>query len=180
VSALRRPVTPYTAKLVNAGELLACIHEIGWKESLKPLYGADDFSWLIGEAAKNLWGELRTMTVSNPEGELRGWFVYYGTPGGSSLVLQIGVRGKEDFRDTLSALFRDAWDIGSVCVKGASIPQYLTAMTELHCLFRHPYDRVVAHSKDPAIANAIKTGEAAISRLDGNGWLRFSRDPWDR
>jgi hypothetical protein len=38
--------------------------------------------------------------------------------------------------------FQDAWQQGSICVKVASIPQYMTVMTKLHC-FRHPQDRVV-------------------------------------
>jgi hypothetical protein len=90
------------------------------------------------------------------------------------------VRQKGDFKNTLLALLQDAWQQGSVCVKGASIPQYLTTMTEQHCFFRHPYDRVVIHSKNPEIANAIRRGVAAITRLDGIGWLRFSRENWDQ
>jgi hypothetical protein len=65
-------------------------------------------------------------------------------------------------------------------VKGAAIPQYLTAMTELQCIFRHPHDRVVIHSRNPEIANALRTGEAAITRLDGIGWLRFASENWEQ
>ena len=90
------------------------------------------------------------------------------------------MKAKDDARNVLLALFRDAWEQGSVYVKGAAIPQHLTAMTQLHCIFRHPYDRVVLHSRNREIADAIRTGEAAITRLDGIGWLRFSSEKWDQ
>jgi hypothetical protein len=179
VAPLREPVSAYSAELVSAEDLLKCIQEVGWSAELRPLYTPETFPWLMREAAQNQWGTLRMMTVSNAGGELRGWFVYYATPGGASLVLQIGVRSKEDFSDTFAALLRDAWRQGSACVKGAAIPQYLTAMTKMHCIFRHPYDRVAMHSNNPAIVNAFRTGDAAMTRLDGIGWLRFSREKWE-
>lgn len=179
VPVLRAPVSTYQAKLVSAEEMLSCIQEIGWREALKPCYAPDAFAWLIREAAKARHGDLRLLTVANESGVRSGWFIYYALRGGASFVLQIGVRRKEDFTATLLALFQDAWQQGLVCVKGASIPQYVTAMTEQHCFFRHPHDRVVIHSKNPEIANAIRLGQAAITRLDGIGWLRFSRENWE-
>jgi hypothetical protein len=180
LAILRAPVSPYGSKPVSTAELLECIQQLGWREALKPSYSSDTFPWLIDEAAQSKWGALRMLTVSNAEGERCGWCIYYAVPGGQAFVLQIGVRRKEDFRNVLLALFRDAWQQGSVCVKGAAIPQYLTAMTELHCFFRHPQDRVVVHSGNPDIASALRTGEAAITRLDGIGWMRFSRETWDQ
>jgi hypothetical protein len=177
---LRQPASPHHSKLVTAEELLGCIQELGWREALKPSYSPEAFSWLMREAAKSQQGDLRMVTVSNAEGVRCGWFIYYALRGGASFVLQIGVRRKDDFKNTLLALFQDAWQQGSVCVKGASIPQYLTSMTEQHCFFRHPDDRVIIHSKNSEIANAIRRGEATITRLDGIGWLRFSRENWDQ
>jgi len=179
-SALQEPVSSYTSRLVSAEELLRCIQELGWREALKPRYTQESFPWLMTEAAKSRLGSLRLMTVSNAEGERCGWFIYFAARDGAAFVLQIGLRDKGDFKNTLLALFRDAWQQGSVCVRGASIPQYLTAMTELHCIFRHPHDRVAIHSRNREIANAVRMGEAAISRLDGIGWLRFSQEQWDQ
>lgn len=178
-SPLRAPVSPYRSTVVDADELLTCITELGWRESLKPSYSSPSFQWLMGEAAKARHGDLRMATVTNPEGVRCGWFVYYASAGGAAFVLQIGVRKRENFENTLLALFQDAWQQGSVFVRGASIPQYLTALTEQQCFFRHPHDRVVVHSRNPEIANAIRMGEAALTRLDGIGWLRFSRENWD-
>jgi Acetyltransferase (GNAT) domain len=177
---LRKPISPYHSKLVTAGELLECVKELGWREALRPSYSLETFSWLMIEAAKSRQGDLRMVTVSDAERVRCGWFIYYALRDGASFVLQIGVRRKDDFKNTLLALFQDAWQQGSVCVKGAAIPQYLTTMTEQHCIFRHPDDRVLIHSRNPEIANAVRRGEAAITRLDGIGWLRFSRENWDQ
>ena len=46
--------------------------------------------------------------------------------------------------------------------------------------FRHLYDRVVIHLKNAEIINAIRLGEAAITRLEGVGWLQLSRENWDQ
>jgi hypothetical protein len=180
LAPLREPATAYSFRFVGAGELLECIQQVGWREPLRPLYTRETFPWLIREAAKARYGELRTVVVSNPKGVPCGWFVYYAAKGGASFVLQLGVGRPDDFKETLRALFRDAWEQGSACVKGASIPQFLRVMTEEHCFFRHPDDRVLIHSRNPEIANAIRMGEAAITRLDGIGWLRFSREQWDQ
>jgi hypothetical protein len=179
-AALRPPVSPYRSKLVSAEELLSCIQELGWQEALHPSYNPGAFSWLMREAAKSRQGDLRMLTVSNDDGVRSGWFIYYAMPGGASLVLQLGVRGRDDFTNTLLALFQDAWQQGSVCVKGAAIPRYLAEMNQQHCFLRHPHDRAVVHSKNPQLAHEIRLGEAAITRLDGIGWLRFSREDWDQ
>jgi hypothetical protein len=178
LKVLQRPVSQYWSKMVSAEELFGCIQELGWRETLKPIYSREAFLWLMREAAKTQVG-FRMATVSNAEGIRSGWFIYYAIRGGASFVLQIGVRRKEDFKNTLLALFQDAWQQGSALVKGSLIPQYLTVMTEQDCFFRHPYDRVVIHSKNSDITNAIRLGEAAITRLDGIGWLRFPRENWD-
>jgi hypothetical protein len=179
LAMLRKPESPCHSVPASPDELLDCIREIGWREPLKPRYSPETFPWLLREAAASRMGKLRTMVVSDAEGRRIGWFVYYAVPGGASFVLQIGVRGKANFRQTLLALFADAWGQGSVCVKGAAIPEYLTDMTELGCIFRHPYDRVVVHSRTREITDAVRAGRAALTRLDGIGWLRFSQESWE-
>ena len=179
VPPLRRPVSQYQRKLVSADELLECITSLGWREPLRPSYSSPSFQWLMSEAAKAKRGDFRMVTVTNPEGVCSGWFIYYANRGGAASVLQIGIRRRYDFKNTLAALFLDAWEQGSACIKGASIPQCLTALTEQHCFFRHPLDQVLIHSRNPEIAAVVRLGEAALTRLDGTFWFRFSSENWD-
>jgi hypothetical protein len=178
LGALRPPLSIFTAKPVESPELFDCMVKVGWRESLKPAYSLSSFSWLMAQAAQSKLGNLRLLAISDGEGVSRGWAIYYVSPGGASWVLQIGVGRPDDFRETLRALFRDAWVQGSACIKGASIPQYLTILTEESCFFRHPDDRVLLHSRNPAISHALRSGEAAISRLEGISWMRFARENW--
>lgn len=177
LSMLQEPRSPFSSKLVSAEELLECIQEIGWHEPLKPVYSLPSFSWLMSEAAKAL-NNFRMLTVTNSEGARCGWFVYYAVRGGASYVLQIGVRRRDHFENTLLALFRDAWQQGSACVKGQSIPKYLSGLTRQNCFFRHPNAATLVHSKNPDITNTVRCGDAVLTRLDGECWLRFAGERW--
>ncbi len=179
VRPLSPPVSQYRRKLVLADELLECITSLGWREPLRPAYSSPSFQWLMREAAKAKHGDFRMATVTNPEGVRSAWFIYYASHGGKASVLQIGIRRRYDFKNTLAALFLDAWEQGCACIGGASIPQYLTALTGQHCFFRHPLDQVLIHSRNLEIASVVRLGEAAITRLDGTFWYPFSRENWD-
>ncbi len=177
--AFRLPASPYSSRLVSAEELFACIQEIGWREPLKPAYELPSFRWMMSEVAKaHSLGELRMTTVQDPKGVRCGWFAYCAKPGGTAYVLQIGVRRRDQFDSTLLALFRDAWQAGCIVVKGQSIPQFLTKLTEQFCLFRHASSAALVQSRDPDLLNTVRAGEAALTFLDGESWLRFSSEDW--
>ncbi|HEX4278157.1 MAG TPA: GNAT family N-acetyltransferase [Bryobacteraceae bacterium] len=175
---LRKPDSPFSSTPASPEELLDCIHEIGWREPLKPVYSEPSFSWLISQAAGVPGENLRTMIVRNPEGLRCGWFVYRIRKNGDAFVLQLGIRRRDHFAPTLRALFRDAWEQGAATVKGQSIPKYLTALTSEHGIFRHPTAATLVHSNNPDIANTVRLGDAALTRLDGECWLRFASDDW--
>jgi hypothetical protein len=124
-------------------------------------------------------GEFCMATVRNPAGELCGWYVYYAKPGGPATVLQIGARGPQHFDHVLIALFRDAWRQGCSSVKGQAIPQYLVSLSNQSCLFRQLCTCVVCHSGDVDLVDTILRGEAALSNLDGEAWMRFSVESWE-
>jgi hypothetical protein len=180
VKALRRPESTYESRPATVDEIFQCIQEIGWREPLTPAYDMESFRWLISQIAalRNTAGELRMATVYSPDGVLSGWCLYTCKPGGPAGVLQIGVRRRDQFDLVLRALFRDAWSDGASSVKGQATPCYLVNLTENYCLFRHPNTSVMFQSRDKDIADAIHEGKAALSRLDGECWMRFAFDPW--
>jgi hypothetical protein len=174
-----RPASRYSARMAAAGELLASIQEAKGREPLRPLYSPDEFGWLMAQAASaSNAGQLRMMTVHSPDGDRRGSFVYYSKPGSEAYVLQIGWHWQGDFPEVLRALFQDAWDQGASAVKGQAIPQFLTTLSEQQCIFRQMNSCVAGYSRDPDILNSLLLGDAAISRLDGECWLRFQGDDW--
>ncbi|WP_155121134.1 hypothetical protein [Bryobacter aggregatus] len=172
------PSSPFQTLDVDANGLFDTITEIGWKEKLKPKYERESFTWLLQEAAAAPSGELRKKVVYDQTGKACGWFVYYLNPGGVCSVLQIYSRRTDQFRGVLRALFADAAQGGGACVKGQSQPKQLVDLTEEHCLFRQPNSSVLVQSRDTAITAAIHRGDAALSRLDGECWLRFAPEKW--
>jgi hypothetical protein len=174
------PESSYISERVNDSDLLQCIQKIGWREPLKPFYEPQSFRWLMSQAASaSTRGEFCMATVRNPAGELCGWYVYYAKPGGPATVLQIGARGPQHFDHVLIALFRDAWRQGCSSVKGQAIPQYLVSLSNQSCLFRQLCTCVVCHSGDVDLVDTILRGEAALSNLDGEAWMRFSVESWE-
>jgi hypothetical protein len=179
LGVLQRPKSPYSYKLASAAELLECMQEVRGREALKPAYSMPSFGWLMEQAGKGPGHKgFRMVIVHGPDGARCGWFVHYATPGRPAYVLQVGCHRRHQFADVLLALFQDAWDQGASAVKGRAIPQFVTALTEQHCLFRAPYSSVIGYSRDPEIMNAFQTGDTTLSRLDAGAWLRFSAEEW--
>ena len=174
-----RPHSRYSARLASARELLCAIQDQRGREPLRPVYTPSQFDWLMTQAARaTKLGQLRMMTVHSPGGEPAGSFVYYAKPHAAAYVLRVGWRRRGHFPEILRALFQDAWDQGASAVKGQAIPQFLTALSGQQCQFRQLESSVVACSADRDILNSFLLGDAAISRLDGECWLRFSTEPW--
>jgi hypothetical protein len=164
---------------VPADELFDTIEQLSWKEALRPAYERDSFRWLITEAAgARSAGILRLSMVCCNEGTPCGWFVYWAKPNGPASLLQLGVRRRDQFDGVFLALLQDATEQGCSCVKGQAMPKYLVNLTNLRCLFRQPQTSVLVHSRDSDLLNVIHRGDAALSRLDGEAWLRFSGEDW--
>jgi hypothetical protein len=177
--ALRPPVSKCTSTPLKVEQLYCCVQEVGWCEALKPSYGLPSFQWLMAQVASNRSaGDLLMAAVHDPSGHLCGYYVCQAKRGGHASVLQIGVRRHDLFDDVLGALFRDVWQHGSTSVKGQAIPFALVNLTNQYCLFRQAHTCVLFQTKDPAIADAILRGDAALSRLDGECWLRFAVESW--
>lgn len=177
--ALRPPNSRCTSTPLSADELYKCMQEVGWRETLKPSYDAQSFRWMMSQVASNRSaGDLLMTAVHDAAGNLCGYYICQAKRGGHAQLLQIGVRRRDQFDDVLGALFRDAWRHGACTVKGQAIPTALVNLTNQYCLFRQAHTSVLFQAKDPAITEAIFRGDAALSRLDGEWWLRFATEAW--
>lgn len=179
VRFLARPDPPFPARPASADQLLNAMQSIGWRNALKPSYDAASFSWLIGQTADaTQHGELRLAVVKGSEGETLGCFAYFAKPRGVATVMQFSARHRA-FLPVFEALLRDAWDQGSAAVRGQVIPACLTHFTEQHCSLRHLGSGVLIHSRNAALLAAVLRGDAALSRLDGEWWMRFAVAEWE-
>lgn len=176
--AVRPPATAFPSQTAAADDMLACIREIGWRDPLQPVYEPAAFRWLLAQAATaGNRGVLRPAVVRDANGSLAGWYVYHAKRGGRSTVLQMGARNRK-FDGVFEALLRDAWEQGASAVGGAALPRYLLPMSMLHSRFRYIGNGCLIHARETKILSCVLQGEAALSRLDGEWWMRFSDGDW--
>ena len=142
-------------------------------KSLRPDYEEHSLGWLLEQASKKkCHGTLRKALVRNAAGEIVGWYLYYLNPGGISQVLQL-VATKKSIRRVLDQLFFHAWRSGSFAVTGRMDPDFATDFSEERCLFSFSGPRMLVHSRHADLREAIQRGDAFLTRLEGEWWMRL-------
>ncbi len=153
--------------------LLEQLPEFAAKKSLYPEYDEQSLRWLMERASeKKGHGRLRKALVRNECGQIAGWYLYYLNPDGISQVLQLAAT-KNSFRRVLGQLFFHAWRMGSYAVSGRLDPEFATDFSEQRCLFSFTGPRVLVHSKRADLLEAIHRGDAFLTRLEGEWWMRL-------
>ena len=141
--------------------------------ALQPVYDARSLAWLLEQAArKTLQGRLRARAVRDPERRLIGWYLYYLRAGGISEVVQIAALGGS-FDSVLQRLLTDAWRNGAAAVRGRLDPRFARELSHRHCWLRTDGTWTLVHTRHPEIMAALQQGEAFLSRLEGEWWMRF-------
>jgi len=141
--------------------------------SLQPAYDERSLPWLLEQAArKTQQGKLRARAVYDNKQGLIGWYLYYLQAGGVSEVVQITARN-EMFDRVLRALLTDAWRHGAAAIRGRLDPRFAQELSNQHCWMRTDGTWTLVHSRQPEILAAIHQGDAFLSRLEGEWWLRF-------
>jgi hypothetical protein len=74
----------------------------------------------------------------------------------------------------LQRLLADAWRHGAAAVRGRLDPRYVQELSRRHCWLRREESWTLVHSRHPDIMAAIHQGNAFLSRLEGEWWLRWT------
>jgi hypothetical protein len=109
--------------------------------------------------------------VRDTKGEIIGWYLYYVKPGGVAQVLQFGGKA-QSIGQVLNHLFYQAWRQGAVAISGQMEPKFALELSRNRCRFSWP-GGVVVQSRNQGILNSIYRGDAVLTRLDGEWWMRF-------
>ncbi len=158
---------------LNGEMLLEQLPKFSQTKSLCPDYDELSLGWLLGQAEKKKsQGRLRRAVVRNSGGQIAGWYLYYLNPLGICQVLQL-VATKHSIRRVLDRLFYHAWRLGSFAVSGRLDPEFVPALSEAHCLFSFHGPQMLVYSKQPELLEAVQRGDAFLSRLEGEWWMRF-------
>jgi hypothetical protein len=144
---------------------------------LRPLYDLPSLEWLLEQvAAKKRHGRLQARLLRDANGKMAGWFLYYLEEGGVSRVIQLAAR-HDRVRPTLEHLFQHASDRGAVALEGRMDPRFSEELGKMQCFFRNCGELTLLHSRDPALLAPLLSGNAFLTRLEGEWWLRFHGEP---
>ncbi len=153
--------------------MLAHLPDVMDGSALQPTYDAHSLAWLLEQAArKKRHGTLRARAVRDGERGLIGWYLYYVRAGWTGEVVQIAARNGW-FGRVLQRFLADAWRHGAVAVRGRLDPRYVQELSDQHCWLRQEGPCTLVHSRHAEVMAAIQQGDAMLSRLEGEWWLRF-------
>jgi len=142
--------------------------------ALQPVYDAGTFAWLLEQTGgKTRHGNLRSRAVFDGKRQLIGWYLYYSNAGGVSEVVQIAAKGGS-FDQVLQRLLADAWKNGAAALRGRLEPRFVQELSDRHCWLRREGSWTLIHSRHADVMAAIQQGDAFLSRLEGEWWMRFA------
>lgn len=170
---LHREDTELAEDALDPATMLAHLPDVMNGSVLLPTYEAHSLAWLLDQTRlKKRHGTLRARAVLDGERRLIGWYLYYVQAGRVSEVVQIAARDGW-FDRVLQRLLADAWAHGAVAVRGRLEPRYAQELSDRHCWLRREGPCTLVHSRHADIVAAIQQGDAFLSRLEGEWWLRF-------
>jgi hypothetical protein len=161
-----RPVAGHTSEDLDPETLVNCLPTVCRERPLRPDYDARSLEWLFEVMSDaNPTKPLRKQLVRNAQHEVVGWFLYFLERGGESSVVQMAAN-KRSAEAVLQMLLADAWNQGSVVLSGRFEPGFVEPLSSNRCALSHgPW--MLVHSTQPDVLDAIFSGEAFLSRLEG-------------
>lgn len=175
-SPLRIERSELEGRELSSETLLEGIREFSRKQLLVPDYSIESLRWLLGEAAeKQEYGALRKVALFDKADSLVGWYLYYPNPGKAGQVLQCAGR-PSSISEVLSHLFYDAFQLGSLAVIGRFEPGIAQVLSEKSCIIVQRASYVQAISKNPLVMEALYSGKAFFTRMEGEWWTRLQGD----
>jgi hypothetical protein len=169
---LSKPRSGTAEPVTDPSVFMDCVGQFSADRTLRPEYDLSSFQWLIGKAMEQkTHGELQLEIVRDGPGEIVGCYAYYVRAGRTAQVLQFA--GKPRHRAlVLGHLFYRAHQKGAVAVSGQLEPAFARLLSQNHCLFTWS-GGVLIQSRHEKLLNAIHHGDASLSRLDGEWWMKF-------
>jgi hypothetical protein len=152
--------------------LLEQIPQFAAHYALHPDWDRTSLAFFLRHAArKGRHGELFRRMVYDRKGAPVGCYLYYGRPRQIAFVLQILAR-PEAVDAVVANLISHAERQGCVAVRGRTQPHLLEALLRHRCvLFRRSSTTVYSSNAD--LMAAIRSGDAFIIGLAGEGWTRL-------
>jgi hypothetical protein len=157
----------------DASGIVADFPPVAGAASLQPVYRADAMRWLLRQCeGRKGFGTVRARRVLDAARRPLGWFVYYLRPGSVCEVLQLAATAAAHGA-VLEVLLADAWRHGGAAMRGRLEHLNPAELARARCPLRWEGPATVIHSRRREIIDAVHRGDAFLSRLDGEWWMRF-------
>jgi hypothetical protein len=158
---------------LDPATMLSHLPDVMDGSALQPVYDARSLAWLLDQTGRKMrHGTLRARAVLKSDRKLIGWYLYYLQPNAVSEVVQLAALDGS-FDQVLQRLFADAWGHGATAVCGRLDPRHAQELSTRHSWFRREGPWTLVHSRHADLMAAIHRGDAFLSRLEGEWWLRF-------
>lgn len=117
-------------------------------------------------------GPLRKTIVRDTHGKPLGWYIAYFPRGDTGEVLQV-IATPRTIASVLARLIYDAGCAGVVALNGRVDGALIQAYSDAYCVFSMRGPWTMVHSRDESIVGRFHSGEAVLSRLEGEWCARF-------
>lgn len=156
---------------MDAAAISQSLPRITASRALRPTYSAGTANWMLETLTTNpARGGLHKRMVRD-KGRVIGWYLYYLQADGMAEVIQLGA-DESSIDVVLDHLFHQAAADGAVAVSGQVDPMLFRALAGRQCVFHHENDSwMLVHARNPEIRDAINSGRAFISRMEGEWWI---------
>jgi hypothetical protein len=178
---VRLPSTPFSLSEpttsnvdIHSELLLTGIQQFSKHYLLRPIYDLASLEWLLGTLRANTHrGRFGGMGIYQ-ESQFIGLCLYYLT---TTRVVEIMLlAAREDARDAvLHHVMYAARQLGGIGLSGRLEPKFLTSFADHNCLMKCG-DWAFFHAKSRDLIDIINGGDAFLSPLEGELWLRSPMD----
>lgn len=150
---------------LTPASLLQCLPELTESLRLVPYYDESYLEWLFAELSRRRPDGRTVATLVRTENRVAGWYIYRLEEGELSQVAEVAAQPR-DAGYVLDHLIEHASVGGAAGLRGRVEPHLLAALSERRCGLRYIGGPLV-HSRHPDLVDAINSGSAMLSRLDG-------------
>lgn len=168
-----RPPPPISgaAEPLGSEPLIDLFPRLRRQFTLCPAYDDGFLEALFGAMASTVLGDrLLRRLVRAEDGRPLGAYVMSLAAGGTAHVLDL-TAAYDDAGLVLDHAIHDAASAGAVEVSGRVEPALLPHLQPRKCRLERA-DWVTVKSRDPLLVNAVLSGKALLSRMDGEWWMR--------
>lgn len=157
---------------ISGSALADLIAELAQDYALRPRWDGDTLEWMLDQAAtKPRYGAMRSHIVQTQRGRALGCYIYYLRPGGVAWVLQILAHPKA-YAAVVESLLENAREAGAAAIRGRAQPDTIVPLMRRKAFFVCNASTVV-HTARSDLLDAVHAGDALITGLAGESWIRL-------